>query len=142
MMKHRELFLLLFTLGSIAMGDEAPDKNVGLYSPVGKRDPFQVPKMNPRDLASNGEDLFKYPLESFQLRAILKSTQGSQILLEDPKGKNHVLQEGDTVGRGRATISRVLEREVIFTERVTNYLGVQNLTEKTLALPADDEFSN
>ena len=68
MMKHRELFLLLFTLGSIAMGDEAPDKNVGLYSPVGKRDPFQVPKMNPRDLASNGEDLFKYPLESFHAR--------------------------------------------------------------------------
>ncbi|NBV51524.1 hypothetical protein EBR78_09965, partial [bacterium] len=74
--------------------------------------------------------------------AILKSAQGSQILLEDPKGKNHVLQEGDAVGRGRATISRVLEREVIFTERVTNYLGVQNLTEKTLALPAEDEFSN
>lgn len=142
MMKYRELFVLLFTLSGMAMSDGASDKNVGLYSPVGKRDPFQIPKMNPRDLASTGDDLFKFPLESFQLRAILKSPQGSQILLEDPKGKNHVLQEGDTVGRGRATISRVLEREVIFTERVTNYLGVQNLTEKTLALPADDEFSN
>ena len=141
-MNQQKLLLLLFTLGSMAIADGASDKNVGLYSPVGKRDPFQIPKMNPRDLASAADDLFKYPLESFQLRAILKSAQGSQILLEDPKGKNHVLQEGDAVGRGRATISRVLEREVIFTERVTNYLGVQNLTEKTLALPAEDEFSN
>lgn len=141
-MKYSGIILALFIVGSAASGDPASDKNLGLYSPVGKRDPFQVPKLNPRDLASTGADLFKYPLESFQLRAILKSPQGSQILIEDPKGKSHILQEGDAVGRGRATISRVLEREVIFTERVTNYLGVQNLTEKTLALPPDDEIGN
>lgn len=142
MKKYLYIIMLLLGSGRLVIADPAGDKNAGLYSPLGKRDPFQIPRLNPRDLASGSDDIFKYPLESFQLRAILKSPQGSQILIEDPKGKSHILQEGDSVGRGRATISRVLEREVIFTERVTNYLGVQNLTEKTLALPADDETGN
>ena len=67
-MKYSGIILVLFIVGSALGGDPASDKNMGLYSPVGKRDPFQIPKLNPRDLASAGDDIFKYPLESFQLR--------------------------------------------------------------------------
>jgi hypothetical protein len=48
------------------------------------------------------------------------------------------LKEGDELGRAHATISRILDKEVILTEKVTNYLGLQGLTEKVLSLPMED----
>jgi len=108
------------------------------YSPLGKRDPFQVPRPIVRDVATYETDLFRYPVEQFQLKAILKSRNKSQILVEDPKGKNYVLEEGAVLGRGKATISRILDKEVILTEKGINYLGAQELSEKVLSLVSEE----
>ncbi len=71
-MRKEMLYILRFwfVLGGapLLFGQE----NGGTYSPLGKRDPFQVPKQISRDVASPETDLFKYTLEQFQLRAILK----------------------------------------------------------------------
>lgn len=109
-----------------------------VYSPIGKRDPFEIPKLSPRGPASIENELFRYPIEQFELKAVLKGLNSSQILVEDPNGNTYILREGEQIGRGRATISRVLDREVILTEKVTNYLGMEGLTEKVLSLPADE----
>jgi Tfp pilus assembly protein PilP len=109
-----------------------------VYSPIGKRDPFQIPRLNLRDPASTESDLFRYQVEQFELKAVLKNAESSQILISDPKGNTYILKEGDELGRAHATISRILDKEVIITEKVTNYLGHQGLTEKVLSLPMDD----
>lgn len=43
-----------------------------VYSPIGKRDPFQIPRLNLRDPASAESDLFRYQVEQFELKAVLK----------------------------------------------------------------------
>ncbi|NBX76651.1 MAG: hypothetical protein EBQ92_08860 [Proteobacteria bacterium] len=130
-------FLMTMKSDSLCLAGDASS----VYSPIGKRDPFQIPKLNLRDPASTEEGLFHFQVEQFELKAVLKSAESSQILIADPKGNTYILKEGDELGRGRATISRILDKEVILTEKVTNYLGVQGLTEKVLSLPADETSS-
>jgi Tfp pilus assembly protein PilP len=114
------------------------NSSVPIYSPIGKRDPFQVPKFSNRDLASEGNSLSRYPLEQYRLKAIFRGLEQNQILVEDPKGKSFILNEGEALGKGNATISRVLDTEVIFTEKGVNYLGLPILTEKVLSIPRED----
>lgn len=117
---------------------EKEEPNV-IYSPTGKRDPFRSPTVYAtRDVAAINP-LERFSLEQFQLRAILSSGGRNHALFEDPEGKTHILEEGDIIGRGRASVSRILDTEVIVTERTFNYLGVETLTEKVLSLAGEED---
>jgi|688.fasta_scaffold88357_2 Tfp pilus assembly protein PilP len=111
-----------------------PKVEMSIYSPNGKRDPFQGPSSAARDISSVGSPLEKYTLDQFELKAILKGPRSNQILVQDPTGASHILTEGATLGRGNATISRILDTEVIFTERRYNYLGTESIAEKVLSI--------
>jgi large subunit ribosomal protein L9 len=74
--------------------------------------------LNLRDPASTESDLFRYQVEQFELKAVLKNAESSQILISDPKGNTYILKEGDELGRAHATISRILDKEVILTEKI------------------------
>jgi len=128
-------------LASLAFGQPSSpnknDENGVIYSPVGKRDPFKAPALGilGRELASLNP-LEKYGLEQLQLRGILRGSGRPRVMFEDPEGKTHIVGEGETIGRERATVSRVLNTEVIITEKTFNYLGVESLYEKVISLPA------
>ncbi|MFM8270291.1 MAG: pilus assembly protein PilP [Pseudomonadota bacterium] len=139
-MKGSIWFLLITVL--LVSGDCLANEASSVYSPIGKRDPFQVLRLNRRDPASTEADLFRYQVEQFELKAVLKGISSSQILVADPKGNTYILKEGDQLGRARATISRILDKEVILTEKVTNYLGLQGLTEKVLSLQVEEAAGN
>lgn len=116
---------------------EASDKEEGkIYSPTGRRDPFRAatPDRTGRDVAALSE-LERFAIEQFQLRAILRTDRKATALFEDPEGRTHILAEGERIGREKATISRILEREVILTIQTVNYLGTEKPYEKTMALP-------
>lgn len=111
-----------------------------IYSPIGKRDPFKVPSTKGlnRDVASTNR-LERFSLEQLQLKAILKGLGKNRAMFEDPEGKVHILSEGSILGREKATVSRILSREVIVTVRTFNYLGNESLVEKVVGLPTEDE---
>lgn len=116
------------------------EKDTNLYSSFGKRDPFRVPDRS----GLGGETvhidpLRKYRLEGYRLRAILRSGNRPQAMFEDPDGKSHVVVEGDRLGMEGARVSRIVNSEVIVTERSANYLGKETLLEKVISLPADLE---
>ncbi|NBX92394.1 MAG: hypothetical protein EB078_05940 [Proteobacteria bacterium] len=135
------LSIALLVQNSIAHAENGAAASV--YEPAGKRDPFQLVLSGSREGASTTDPLQSYPLESFQLKAILKGQNSSQIMVEAPNGNSYILREEDTLGRNHAIISRILDSEVIFTERTFNYLGVERLTEKILSLSmSEDEIKN
>lgn len=137
-------FLLVATslgTGSLAagvIGVPREPANVVIYSPIGKRDPFKPPgpqQTSPRELASS-LPLEQFSIDQLALRGILRDGQGkARAMFEDPSGSTHILKEGDRLGREKGTISRILNTEVIITEKTFNYLGVENLYEKVLSLP-------
>jgi nitrate/nitrite transporter NarK len=61
-------------------------------------------------------------------------------MFEDPEGKSYILTEGDSIGREHATISRIVNSEVIVTQRTFNYLGAESLLEKVISLPKDNDL--
>lgn len=119
---------------------DAPKSGGFIYSPVGKRDPFKAPqpKLMGRDLAAVNP-LERFNLEQLHLRAILKGLGKNKAMFEDPDGKTHILNEGSLMGREKATISRILNTEVILTVKTFNYLGQESIAERVISLPSDEE---
>lgn len=129
------LVLLGFMLGGNV---SLADKPTGGYNTFGKRDPFFKKPLFSRDLASSEGELFRYRIDEFSLQAVRKGPDTNQILVSDPKGTNYILSEGDKISSSRATISRILEREVILSEQTTDYLGRQKITEHILSMADAD----
>lgn len=135
--------LILGLVFQLASGEGLPtpkadSKEGGLYSPFGKRDPFRAPERG--GLNRSGGSLSavrKYRLESYQLRAILRIGSRPEAMFEDPDGKSHVVVEGELIGIEGARVSRIVQSEVIVTERGSNNLGKETLLEKVISLPAD-----
>lgn len=116
------------------------EKDANLYSSFGKRDPFRIPDRGGLNGETSQVDpLRKYRLEGYRLRAILRTGNRPQAMFEDPDGKSHVVVEGDRLGMEGARVSRIVNSEVIVTERSANYLGKETLLEKVISLPADQE---
>lgn len=127
-------FFIGLLAGMIAVSADKDEERI--YSPTGKRDPFRAQSLPgaDREVASLSE-LEKYAVEQYQLRAILRTDRRATALFEDPNGKTHIVDEGQMIGRERASVSRILEREVILTIQTRNYLGSEKLYEKHMALP-------
>lgn len=110
-----------------------------LYNPAGKRDPFKaVILVNNERTPSNIYPTEKYDLDQLSLKGIFRMAGKSRALVEAPDGQTFTLFEGDIVGRERATLSRILRTEIIFTQKTVNYLGSTTLVERVSSLPAED----
>lgn len=112
-----------------------------LYNPAGKRDPFKaaISNANWRNLSSI-YPTEKYDLEQLSLKAILRFSGKSRALVEAPDKQTFILFEGDIVGRQRATLSRILKSEIIFTQKTANYLGNASLVETVVSLPGEENI--
>ena len=140
-MKKNLIFIALFLLSPQLTGENQAQKGgSSIYSPVGKRDPFRPPSTNSqtRGVAALSP-LERFNIEQLQLRAILRTGGKGSAMFEDPDGKTHIIFEGQNIGRERATVSRILNSEVILTEKTFNYLGQENLYEKVISLPKGEE---
>jgi hypothetical protein len=85
------------------------------------------------------DPLRKFRLEGYRLRAILRAGGKTQAMFEDPEGKSHVVEEGALVGLEGARVSRIVNSEVIVTERSVNYLNKETLLERVISLPSNAE---
>jgi Tfp pilus assembly protein PilP len=131
------LVWLVATAGaSEAQKGDTPEKGT-VYSPIGKRDPFKAPLGGAgRDLASTVNPLERFAIAQLQLRAIIKADHGEpKAMFEDPEGASYIVGQGEIIGREHGTISRILDKGVVVTERTFNYLGAENLYEKVISLP-------
>jgi Tfp pilus assembly protein PilP len=125
--------------GEGTKSDSANEKTV-IYSPVGKRDPFRPPE-NPsigRQTASLSP-IDRYSVEQLQLRAILNGLGKPRAMFEDPDGKSYIVSEGQLIARERVTVSRILSKGVILTQRTFNYLGEENISERVISLDGPEQ---
>lgn len=133
-----KLLLTFLIVAPAFAAQSSKDKAAGLYSGFGKRDPFRVPdRGGVGDREDSSAPIRKFRLEGYRLRAIMRVDGKPQAMFEDPEGRSHVITEGERIGQEGARVSRIVDSEVIVTERGSNYLGKETLLEKVISLPPD-----
>lgn len=115
-------------------------KNDAFYSPFGKRDPFRIPTVGGLGEDASVGPLQRFHVDQFKLRAIMRGIGEPKAMFQDPRGRSHIVSQGDLIGIEKATVSRIIKSEVILTERTYNYLGKESLLERVIALPQDTEL--
>ena len=130
---------ILVVVQGLALADSSDKKAPSVYNPVGKRDPFKV--LNSTFAGRKVSSIYpteKYDLDQLSLKAVFRISGKSRAMVEAPDGLTFVIFEGDLVGRERATLSRILKTEIIFTQKTFNYLGNPSLVERIMSLPPDE----
>jgi len=135
---NRVLILIILSLKGSTVYCVDAAKNENIYNPSGKRDPFKVlfsgaAGRKPTSIYATE----KYDLDQLTLKAIIRLEGKSRAMVEAPDGQIFVLIEGESVGRERATLSRILKTEIIFSQKTANYLGNTSIIERVLSLPAE-----
>ena len=135
-------FIAILAFVVLVNAGPTTENNTPGYSPIGKRDPFKAPtSMVSREIASTNP-IERYSLDKFQLKAILRDQGVAHAMLQSPDNKTFIVSEGDKVGREKATLSRILNTELILTEKTTNYLGKESLYERVLSLPTEETINS
>lgn len=129
----------------------APTPYEYMYSPVGKRDPFRNPLL---DLETGQaaaatacqSPLCRWDLDQFRLVGIVSGMSTPVAMVEDPKGKGHIIRRGSAIGKNNGKVSTIRPNEVVVTEivrttgkPVSNPIVIKMPRGKTLA---DEEEPN
>lgn len=91
------------------------------YNPLGKRDPFRSPD-ELRRIAANqafgqcSEPLCQWDLDQLELRAVVTGDANPFAMLEDPKGRGHIVRRNTRVGRQGGKVTQILRDSLTVTE--------------------------
>jgi type IV pilus assembly protein PilP len=101
--------------------------NIYVYSPIGKRDPFQntaavahgVAHVDNRGRAKT--PLEKWPLDQLKLSLTMTGTASPLAMVEDPDHRGWPVHLGDFVGQNGGKVSGIHRDEVVVTETITDH---------------------
>jgi len=101
------------------------------YDPTGKRDPFRSFIAEQQQARAKEE---RGPLEQFDLNqltvvAVVWGTERPRALVEDPSGRDYVVQEGTPIGKNEGMVLRITDNSVLVRETYVDYLGAQTTKE-------------
>jgi len=108
------------------------------YNPIGKRDPFRsftsIEVVRPDSIVAS--ELQNWELDQLDLVAILWGTEQPVAMVEDPKGKGHVIRHGDLIGKKWGKVTQIKSDEVIVTEEFRDPIENRPITnEFSMKLP-------
>ena len=101
------------------------------YDPAGKRDPFRSFIVDQQQARAKQE---RGPLEQFDLNqllvvAVVWGNERPRALVQDPSGRDYVVQEGTAIGKNDGTVLRIRDNSVMVRETYVDYLGAQTTKE-------------
>jgi type IV pilus assembly protein PilP len=108
--------------------DEAPAQpgTMYVYSPVGKRDPFQnvfgAKEATPvRVEGRKPTPLQRWSLDQLRLSLTVTGTSSPMAMLEDPEGRGWPIRLGDFVGKNWGKVTSIQRDAVVVTETITDH---------------------
>jgi len=115
------------------------------YNPIGKRDPFRsftsIEVVRPDRIVAS--ELQNWELDQLRLVAILWGIDDPVAMVEDPKGKGHIIQHGDLIGKKWGRVTQIKSDEVVVTEEFRDPIENRPITnEYSMKLPEPYEETN
>ena len=101
--------------------------NIYVYSPIGKRDPFQnqsVPQGFGRARENPGRlktPLEKWALDQLRLSMTVTGTATPMAMVEDPDHRGWPVRLGDFIGQNGGKVTGIHRDEVVITETITDH---------------------
>ena len=101
--------------------------NIYVYSPIGKRDPFQNTTAVARgtthleDHGRNKTPLEKWPLDQLKLSLTMTGTATPLAMVEDPDHRGWPVHLGDFLGQNGGKVTGIHRDEVVVTETITDH---------------------
>jgi type IV pilus assembly protein PilP len=101
--------------------------NIYVYSPIGKRDPFQnttVPQGFGRPAQNPGRvktPLEKWGLDQLRLSMTVTGTATPLAMVEDPDHRGWPVRLGDFIGQNGGKVTGIHRDEVVITETITDH---------------------
>ncbi len=115
------------------------------YNPIGKRDPFRSftsVEVVQRDTIVASE-LQNWELDQLRLVGIMWGVDEPVAMVEDPKGKGHIIQHGDLIGKKWGKVTQIKSDGVIITEEFRDPIENRPITnEYAMQLPDPFEESD
>jgi type IV pilus assembly protein PilP len=100
--------------------------NIYVYSPIGKRDPFQnvvggqgVARIPQPGRAKTA--LEKWPLDSLKLALTVTGTATPLAMVEDPDHRGWPVHLGDFIGQNAGKVTGIHRDEIVVTETITDH---------------------
>jgi len=122
----------------------APTSAEYSYNPIGKRDPFRsftsIEVVRPDRIVAS--ELQNWELDQLLLVAILWGVDEPVAMVEDPKGKGHIIHHGDLIGKKWGRVTQIKSDEVVVTEEFRDPIENRPITnEYSMKLPDPFEES-
>lgn len=104
----------------------AAPQNIYVYSPVGKRDPFQnvfaVKEVTPvKNPGTKPTPLQRFPLDRLKLSVTMTGTSSPSAMIEDPEGRGWTVKIGTFVGQNWGKVTSIQRDQIIITETITDH---------------------
>lgn len=102
--------------------------SIYIYSPVGKRDPFQnvfavkevKPTINPGG-NRKPTPLQRFSIDRLRLSMTMTGTSSPIAMIEDPDGRGWTIHVGDFVGQNWGKVTAIQRDQIIITETITDH---------------------
>jgi type IV pilus assembly protein PilP len=111
-----------------ALADDKPAvaQSIYVYSPVGKRDPFQnvfmVKEVTPVKVpGAKPTPLQKWSLDRLKLVMTMTGTSSPLAMVEDPEGRGWSVRIGTFVGQNWGKVTSIQRDQIIITETITDH---------------------
>ena len=97
-----------------------------VYSPIGKRDPFQNVFGNKENDSVRVEGrrptpLQKWSLDQLRLSMTVTGTSSPMAMLEDPENRGWPVRLGDFVGKNWGKVTAIQRDQIVVTETITDH---------------------
>jgi len=119
-----------------AIGKEAAPGFV--YSPAGKRDPFQSLmelERTVRKSAAPETPLQKYALNQLRIIGVVWGKGEPRAMVVSPDGKSHVLKKGVKVGQNEGVVTDITREAVLVQETIYDFGGTSRTVNQKIPLP-------
>jgi type IV pilus assembly protein PilP len=106
---------------------EIAPTNIYVYSPIGKRDPFQNQVVSQSGISHvevrgrNKTPLEKWALDQLKLSLTVTGTATPIAMVEDPEHRGWTVRLGDFIGQNGGKVTGIHRDEVIVTETITDH---------------------
>jgi len=122
----------------VVSGEPKAKKPDYVYSPAGKRDPFEPLLEVKKPIAGKKAPLTplqKYDLTQFRILGIIIGKGEPRAMVAAPDGKSYILKKDLKIGKNNGSVTRITSEGIEVVEKYYDFSGAVRTNKRSIKLP-------